>query len=286
MNRTYIEDVGPVRFVLRTALRQFFKRILRRGLEYRLPTGLTMYLPRDSAFGSEIFVTGGDVDRGAEELFARSLNSDGDVIDAGANIGYYAMYVAPRANRVWAFEPDPRTLPNLKLNASRSPNIQVVDRALFSEAGEMLFDISGRQETSTLLDDAPGVGTSITVTVDTIDRFVAADPEITVTGIKIDVEGHDMAVLLGARETLIRDQPLVLTEFNVGDDGTNSEAALLSFATEISYKMFGFIRLSSAATPRYKLRHLGTSESPVSASKMIFMVPARLQQAFEAEISE
>lgn len=285
MNRTYIADVGPVRFFLRTLIRQVFKRILRRGVRFRLPTGLTMHLPRDSAFGSEIFVTGGQVDRGAEELFTRSLDADRDVIDAGANIGYYAMYVAPHVNRVWAFEPDPRTLPALTSNASRAPNIEVIDRALLSSPGEMSFDISGRHEVSALVDAESAAGVTIKVAVDTIDGFVAANPAIAVTGIKIDVEGNDMAVLKGARETLARDQPLVLTEFNVGDGSANSETDLVSFAADISYTLFGFIRLSGAAAPRYKLRRLGHGGNPIGDSKMIFMVPSRLQRAFEAEIS-
>lgn len=284
MNWAYIAEIGPGRYFRRTLMRQVFKRVLRRGLEYRLSTGLTMYLPPGSAFGSEVFVSGADVDHGAENLFMRSLDADRDVIDAGANIGYYTMYAAPLVNRVWAFEPDPRTLPGLKLNAARASNIEVVERALFSAPGEMSFDISGRHEVSTLLDAEAADGGSIKVAVDTIDRFVAADPAIAVTGIKIDVEGKDMAVLVGARETLVRDQPLVLTEFNVGEGSINNETELLSFAADISYTLFGFVRSAGAAAPRYILRHLGPGGSPISGSKMVFMVPARLHQAFESEI--
>lgn len=285
MNRAYIAEVGLFRYFLRTLLRQFAKRVLRRGLQFRLPTGLLMHLPRNSAFGSEVFVTGAQVDHGAESLFVSSLDADGDVIDAGANIGYYSMYVAPCARRVWAFEPDPRVLPDLALNAARVSNIEVVDRALFSSPGTMFLDTSGPSEVNTLVDGAPSDPELIRVKIESIDHFVAENPETKITGIKIDVEGKDMAVLTGARATIVRDQPIVLMEFNVGEGSTNNENDLLRFAADLSYALYGFIRLSDDATSRYTLRRLGHGGDPVGRCKMIFLVPGRLQPSFAARIS-
>lgn len=286
MNWAYIAEVGIFRYFLRTFLRQFAKRVLRRGLKFRLPTGLTMHLPRNSAFGSEVFVTGAQVDHGAESLFAGSLDAEGDVIDAGANIGYYSMYVAPRARRVWAFEPDPRVLLDLAINAAGVSNIEVVDRALFSTPGTMFLDTSGRPEVNRLVDGVPSDPELIRVKIDSIDHFVAGNPEIRVTGIKIDVEGKDMAVLRGARATMTRDQPIVLTEFSVGEESANDEMDLLRFAADISYALYGFIRLSDDARSRYTLRRLGDGGDPIGRCKMIFLVPARLQPSFAARISQ
>jgi hypothetical protein len=52
-------------------VRQFYKRVLRRDLRMKLPTGLPIVLPRSSQFGSEAYVTNANVDLGAEALLAR-----------------------------------------------------------------------------------------------------------------------------------------------------------------------------------------------------------------------
>ena len=284
MNWHYIADTGPVRFFLRTAVRQFVKRVLGRGLNIHLPTGLTIYLPPDSAFGSEAFVTGADVDWGSEALFTRHLDNDGDVIDAGANIGYYSAYVAPCVHHVWAFEPDPRVLTALRKNASRGANITVVDKALFSKSGTMHLDVGARPEVNSLVAANPTGTATIEVAVETIDNFTSSHPDIRITGIKIDVEGRDMDVLAGASETIVRDQPLVLTEFNIDERGVNDEAELIRFAAGIGYGMFGFIRSPGIRVPRYHMRRLGDVGFALGECKMIFLVPHRLKQAFESEI--
>ena len=108
MNLQYIAEVGLFRFIARSLVRQFFKRVLRRGIVYRLPTGCRIYLPPENGGASEVYVTGASVDHGSEKIFLKYLDSDKDVIDVGANIGYYACLVSPCVRHVWAFEPDTR----------------------------------------------------------------------------------------------------------------------------------------------------------------------------------
>lgn len=285
MNPQYIRDVGVAKYVLRTLIRQFFKRVLRRGLRFRLPTGLRIHLPADSAFGSEVFVTGADVDCGSEALFARYLDPEGDVIDAGANIGYYTCYLAPLVRHVWAFEPDPRILGVLRRNAAQGVNITVCDRALFSEPGTMKLDVSNRPEVNALVSDEQATGKAIEVSVDTIDDVAASQIGGAVTGIKIDVEGSDLAVLMGARATLRRDQPLVLTEFNTGEGQRNTDMALFSLTGELDYHVFGYVRLPGAGSSRFALCRIDGTDRKTADCKMLFLVPARLVQAFEAEVS-
>jgi len=282
VNRTYIRDVGLFRFLVRTAIRQFAKRILRRGLKCRLPTGLTMDLPRDSAFGSEVFVTGARVDWGAEALFARLLDPDADVIDAGANIGYYALYASPRVRHVWAFEPDPRVLPALRANAARAPNVTVVDLALYSRRGAMRLATGGPPEVNRIVADG-AAGRSIEVAVTTIDDFVERRGIARVGGIKVDVEGRDIAVLEGGCSTLLRDRPLVLAEFSSGPGSENDVGRLRRLAARTGFSLAGFVRTVRAAR-RYEMRWLSDADLAAGLPKMIFLVPDRLRDAFAGEI--
>ena len=229
-------------------------------------------------------MTGADVDWRAEALFTRHLDNAGDVIDAGANIGYYSAYVAPCVHHVWAFEPDPRVLTALRKIALRRTNITVIDKALFSKPGTMHLDVDARPEVNSLVAAQPTGVATIEVAVESIDHFTSSLPEIRITGIKIDVEGRDMDVFSAASETIVRDQTLVLTEFNIDERGINDEAELIRFAAAIGYGMFGFIRSPGLRRPRYQMRRLGDDGFALGECKMIFLVPPRLKQAFESEI--
>ena len=281
MNWTYVRDVGIVRYAVRTAVRQVFKRVLGRGIDYRLPTGVTMHLPAASRFGSEVYVTGARVDSGAEALLVRHLDADGDFVDAGANIGYYALYAAPRVRRVWAFEPNPATLEILRANAARAGNIEVVPQALFSRPGRMTLDVGSESEISHLV--TPGAGgaggaATVEVEVTTLDDFVVARPDVRIAGIKIDVEGADLAVLEGAKATIARDRPLVLTEFS--ESAGNRPEDLAAFAAGLGYAMHAFVR--TAGPSRFALRAVDAADIAAGRCKMIFLVPERLAAAFSA----
>ncbi len=283
MNWAYVREVGLVRYAVRTAVRQFFKRVLGRGIDYRLPTGVSMHLPAASRFGSEVYVTGARVDSGAEALFVRHLDAAGDFVDAGANIGYYALYAAPRVRRVWAFEPNPATLEILRANALRAGNVEVVPQALFSRPGRMTLDVGSEAEISHLV--TPGAGSvggtaTVEVEVTTLDAFTAARSDVRITGIKIDVEGADLAVLEGARATIARDRPLVLTEFS--ESAGNRPEDIAAFAAGLGYGMHAFVR-TDPASARYSLRAVDAGDIAAGRCKMIFLVPERLAAAFTSE---
>lgn len=281
---SYIRHVGVGRFFWRTLIRQVAKRLLGRGLRLRLPTGLVLDLPRHSRAASEIFVTGADVDWGSEALFIRNLDRDGCVLDVGANIGYYTMLCAPVVRAVYAFEPDPRNWPALERNAARAPNVTVVHQALHRVSGEMALDVSGDPAVSRLVaKDIAGVTQRTPVT--TIDRFVEQYVNGRVTGIKIDVEGEDLAVLEGAEATLAAHAPLVLTECTVNPSVANNFDALFDLTNRHGYSVHAFVpaeRGGRLRRTRYRLVRLERETIAGFAFKMLFLVPPRLEATFTA----
>jgi FkbM family methyltransferase len=241
LNREFIGDVGPLPWAWRTAKRQFAKRALRRGVSLRLPTGLRMQIPPDSQSGTEVYTTKADIDWGAEAIFAR--HASGDFIDAGAHIGYYSLYLSPLVRRVYAFEPDPRCFAGLAANSAVGANITHVPLALSDRVGAARLDVSNASAVSRLSDSG-----SLVVEAITIDAFVACLNEPHIGVIKTDVEGHDLAVLEGARRTIIAHQPLILSEI--------TPEAVKDFAGRLGYSLWA---------PR---RH--------GRVKMTFLVPPRL----------
>ncbi len=110
--------------------------MLKRDSSLKLPTGLRIALPRYSGNATEIYVTNANIDWGAEAIFARFADPTRDLLDIGAHIGYYAVYLAPLVRRAYAFEPCRDNLQYLRENATRASNIEVVEMAVSSCDGE------------------------------------------------------------------------------------------------------------------------------------------------------
>ena len=142
--------------------------------------------------------------------------------DVGANVGFISAFLAARSDveRVLAFEPNPRLLPVLQKNAARYPKIETWGVAVGSAPGSgVLFandDDSGLSSASlSAVDTSDAVDgeSGLLVPMESIDS-VSASIGCPVDFIKIDVEGHEPDVLLGASRSIQKWRPLVLLEYH------------------------------------------------------------------------
>ena len=128
------------------------------------------------------------------------------VVDVGANIGFFTMKQMLQFGdklKLIAFEPDPTTYERLKKNVERmrqrtNADIRLVNRALDSHPGVAKFvrDVSVESHVVEGQSEAPG----ITVQLDTLDSVVEKEGLQRIDLLKIDVEGHELKVLAGARQ--------------------------------------------------------------------------------------
>ena len=273
LNRVFMKEVGYVKWVSRTAIRQFHKRVSKQDHAMRLPTGEWLGLPLASHFASEAFVSGADVDWGSEKLLATLMHGEGVFLDVGANIGYYSLYMAPKASAVYSFEPDPRSRAYLQQNVASHPKIHVVPHAVGSRRGAALFTLEQSCEISHLSSSSGGEAREdqIEVKVDTIDAFVA-EQGLTVEAIKIDAEGHDAQVIEGALGVLAAQAPVVLTE-------SEPDAQLFGLAGQVGYRVFAYLR--HPTTRKRTFAELRPGTSAAGPTKMIFLVPPRLGDSIE-----
>jgi FkbM family methyltransferase len=131
-------------------------------------------------------------------------------IDVGANFGEYTYALARLAARVEAFEPLGGCA--AAIEAARLPGVTVHRVALSDGEGERTLHLpvrDGRADTpSASFRDPGGTCERTSVPVRTLDSFGFTD----VGFVKIDVEGHESAVLAGATETLRTCRPVLIVE--------------------------------------------------------------------------
>jgi len=131
------------------------------------------------------------------------LNADDIVLEVGANIGYYALLEARICKKVYAVEPHPDNFERLKENIAFNnyTNIEAVN-AGFGETDAPLFlncsELSNWHSCKDTDSNTPG---SVKVPGQRIDSFVKN--KRAPTFIKMDVEGFELQVLRGAKQTLL-----------------------------------------------------------------------------------
>lgn len=158
-------------------------------------------------------------------LIEKYIDPDRDVLDVGANIGLHTVLFSKLINagkKVMAIEPAPNALKYLEANLERNKcNEKVVvykGIAADSENQFILNTIDGMEEYSTLGSmKHPHTGgihnTSISVSGDLIDNLVKTH-KLKPGFIKIDTEGAEFKVLIGAKQTIQRHRPIILSELS------------------------------------------------------------------------
>lgn len=128
-------------------------------------------------------------------------------VDIGANEGYFTMIMAAKGYKVYAIEPSPvnaRILRNnVKINGFED-KVTVIEAAVSDHKGELVFteNLINRMWSGVQDSLFSFACVKINVKCDTLDGLI---PELsTAPGaiIKIDVEGHTLEVMRGAKDTL------------------------------------------------------------------------------------
>lgn len=165
-------------------------------------------------------------------LFRKLLRRGMTVLDVGTNAGWFTL-ISARAvgpsGRVLAFEPEPGNYAalteNLRLNGFA--NVTPYDVALFDREGVLPLSLSATASAwhSMVL---PVGEASVPVRTIRLDRLLDDAPVAHVDLLKVDVEGAEPNVLLGASETLAKTDHLIL-EWNPQVWGERKELLDLLF---------------------------------------------------------
>jgi FkbM family methyltransferase len=138
----------------------------------------------------------------------QELLADRDVfVDVGAHLGLYSCIAAKMGKYVVAIEPHPLNLQLLSRNFRRNEldrNFEIHAAALSDR--QQVAELFGGQQGGSLLEGWSGIKSNYetTVFVNTLDRLLEGRFPDQRLVIKVDVEGNENSLLLGASETLDR----------------------------------------------------------------------------------
>ncbi len=148
-----------------------------------------------------------------------ALKPGDTAVDAGANKGAYLYWLRKavgESGSVFGFEPQPSLAGYLKSIVSEMGwrNVHVHDCALSDSVGTATLHVPGET-------NSPGASLEEVTTqgseghthecrVDTLDRVLQNATRVAL--LKVDVEGHELQVFRGAKETIARHRPIIIFE--------------------------------------------------------------------------
>lgn len=168
--------------------------------------------------------------------FQREITAGDVVWDVGANVGTYSLLAALSGAQAEAFEPGESARARLRRNAElNGVTVTLHDVALSEENGEAVLTTESRSGIRRLSEDGAGD----TVSTRRADGIDAPQPDV----VKIDVEGAELRVLQGMRDTLA-DARTVFVEVHDGVDRAaveeQLEAAGMKLVKEFSRSILKF----------------------------------------------
>jgi FkbM family methyltransferase len=219
MNLSSIPFTSPVGKLLRLPLRVLPERavvpVLQGGLRGR------RWIVGSSTHGCWL----GTYEHENQRLFASLVPANGTVYDIGANVGFYTLLAASRAKRVIAVEPLSENLAYLKrhLDLNGVCNVEVWPAAVADKEGDEPFAAAGDRSQGKLGGEGPLVPTV------TLDRLceICGPPAL----IKVDVEGAEYRVLLGAQKCLAAYRPIIF----VSTHSISLHRACITLLTDSGY---------------------------------------------------
>jgi FkbM family methyltransferase len=193
-------------------------------------------------------------------------------MDIGANRGIWADEMSRLTQTVWAFEPNPKLF--AFLNKAAAPTVACHHMALSDRAGEAELLIPGENgrysnQGASLNPDKVGDAPHIRVTV-TASPLDALNPPPT-GFLKIDVEGHERAVIEGARGLIARDQPVMIVEIEERHTGRDLNEEL-DFIESLGYRTLAIADGQLVARSRFDIDrdHRGKVLQPGYANNFVF----------------
>lgn len=158
----------------------------------------------------------------------------GTALDVGANIGNHGLYFTDYFDRVICFEPNPRTFKLLQLNSELAENMTCLNIGLSDSDGTATLHVDPSNMGGSSL---YGKGRPQEIQVRRLDSVEVGGK---VSLVKIDVEGHELKALAGAKQLIATHKPMILFEQH-NEDFVNGKSAVIELLRAYGYQEFAIV---------------------------------------------
>lgn len=186
------------------------------------------YLPPETSLGSPHIIT----------LMMRYVRRRGTAIQAGAHVGLWPAVLSQHFKRVVSFEPLPQ-LAAVAREGAPYANVTIMEAALGAECGTLRIQPPGAEKMARFSGSATVTPEgALEVTAVTLDSLHLHN----VGAVMLDIEGHELPALEGARHTLERWHPVVVIEENAKSLRHRAAGAAAAFLSTFGYEQVGAFR--------------------------------------------
>lgn len=169
---------------------------------------------------------------------------EGDtVIDAGANLGIFTLILSElvgKNGKVYSFEPSKKIFNKLNqtIQLNKLTNVEAFNLGLGNEEKkDSLFYNPEQTGLSTMIEDESETTITEEIGITTLDNFSEKIKD-RISLIKIDTEGYEPEVLLGAINVIKKDLPVIYIE--LGGEHQDSSSEALNLLNELNYECDAF----------------------------------------------
>lgn len=174
------------------------------------------------------------------ERIGQSLDSRNELlcVDVGAYIGIVSLYMARAVGstgRVFSFEPSRKNFDRLKMNSRLAFDVILPINKFVSDVDDRDFMIANNVDPGMTRLANEGDGSNVErVRSITLDSFAAENSISKISVLKVDTEGHELAVFQGAKG-LLANRKIQSVIFEVNSNDQEIFKLLKAFGFEIFY---------------------------------------------------
>ena len=162
----------------------------------------------------------------------------GFAIDVGSNIGNHTLYFSRFFKTVFGFEANKDIFQVLNLNARLKRNVRVYNYAVSDRNKKGFLDVDISNISGSKLSDNI-INFKQNTKCKKLDSLFKNKKNIQL--IKIDVEGKELQVLLGAKNILLSNRPIILFEHHLQNFDEKGNSKCISFLSTMGYKTYATI---------------------------------------------
>lgn len=206
-----------------------------------------LVMPNDSGISLELSVYGIH-EPITTKIISKKLKKGMVCVDIGANIGYYALLeskIIGSTGKVIAIEPAPNTFNYLEKNLKyrHQSKFQTHNFACSDIDATSNFLINEKSNISKIVNESDTIldGTKkILVKTKKLDTILLEN-ENQIDFIRMDIEGNELKVILGAKNIIKKFKPIIQTEIHSKILGMSQTKSLLEFFKDQNYEITSFM---------------------------------------------